>query len=292
MYELEDKIVAITTDRQSGFDRHLASVPFKGQVVNQTSVWWLEQTKGIVDNALVSAPHPNVTVMKRCNVFPVEFVVRGYLTGSTSTSIWTNYSKGVRSYCGNDLPEGMAKNDKLASNIVTPTTKSEVGDTPITPEEIVERGLMTEEEWMEASGKALALFNFGQEVANNNGLLLVDTKYEFGVDNEGNILLIDEIHTPDSSRYWISRTYSERHSQGIEPENIDKEFLRLWFKDNCDPYNDPDLPEAPDSLIIELSRRYITLFETITGETFVPASSEMYNEDVILKSMKEMLDSQ
>jgi len=281
LYELEDKVVSITTDRQSGFDRHLASVPFKGQVVNQTSVWWLNQTREMVENALLSAPHPNVAVMKKCKVFPVEFVVRGYLTGSTGTSIWTNYSKGSRSYCGNDLPDGLVKNDKLEKNIVTPTTKSEVGDVPITPEEIVAQGLMTQEEWDKASAKALALFNFGQEVALRNGLLLVDTKYEFGMDDQGKILLIDEIHTPDSSRYWIAETYERRHAQGKEPENIDKEFLRLWFKDHCDPYNDPELPEAPESLIMELSRRYISLFETITGETFVPGSPGAYSADAI-----------
>ncbi len=147
LYELEDKVVSVTTDRQSGFDRHLASVPFKGQVVNETSVWWLNQTRELVPNALMSAPHPNVAIMKKCRVFPVEFVVRGYLTGSTGTSIWTNYSKGVRSYCGNDLPDGLVKNDKLERNICTPTTKAESGDVPITPQEIIKQGLMTEEDW-------------------------------------------------------------------------------------------------------------------------------------------------
>lgn len=289
LYELEDKVISVTTDRQSGFDRHLASVPFKGQVVNQTSVWWLENTRDIVPNALLSAPHPNVAIMKKCEVFPVEFVVRGYMTGSTSTSIWTNYNKGVRSYCGNDLPDGFVKNDKLEKNIVTPTTKSDVGDAPITPQEIVDRGLMTQAEWNEASSKALSLFNYGQEVALRNGLLLVDTKYEFGVDADGRILLIDEIHTPDSSRYWISQTYQGRHARGLEPENIDKEFLRLWFKDHCNPYEDEDLPTAPDSLIIELSRRYITLYETITGEAFVPASAEMFAQDVVMERIERAL---
>uniref|UniRef100_A0A7S2YVU4 Phosphoribosylaminoimidazole-succinocarboxamide synthase, chloroplastic n=1 Tax=Chloropicon laureae TaxID=464258 RepID=A0A7S2YVU4_9CHLO len=287
LYELDDKVVSVTTDRQSGFDRHLASVPFKGQVVNETSVWWLNQTRDLVPNALVSAPHPNVAIMKKCRVFPVEFVVRGYLTGSTGTSIWTNYSKGVRSYCGNDLPDGLVKNDKLERNIVTPTTKAESGDVPITPQEIVEQGLMTQEEWNYASGKALALFTFGQEVALKNGLLLVDTKYEFGVDDDGNILLIDEIHTPDSSRYWIADTYKALHAEGKEPENIDKEFLRLWFKDHCDPYNDLELPEAPDSLIIELSRRYITLYETITGQAFEPASSDLYQGSKLAESVEK-----
>ena len=146
---MEDVVVAVTTDRQSGFDRQLASVPFKGQVTNETSVWWLNQSESIVDNALLSSPHPNVAIMKKCRVFPVEFVVRGYLTGSTSTSIWSNYSKGVRSYCGNDLPDGLVKNDKLERNMVTPTTKADEGDRPITPQEIIDLGLMTEKEWQE-----------------------------------------------------------------------------------------------------------------------------------------------
>lgn len=200
LYELDDKVVSVTTDRQSGFDRHLASIPFKGQVVNQTSVWWLRKTSGFVENALLSAPHPNVAIMKKCRVFPVEFVVRGYLTGSTGTSIWTNYSKGVRSYCGNDLPDGLVKNDKLEKNIVTPTTKADEGDVPITPSEIVDQGLMTQQEWDEVSTKALALFNYGQEVARKNGLLLVDTKYEFGVDEDGKILLIDEVSSKRKRR--------------------------------------------------------------------------------------------
>ena len=148
--------MAVTTDRQSGFDRQLASVPFKGQVTNETSVWWLNRSKCLVDNALLSSPHPNVAIMKKCRVFPVEFVVRGYLTGSTDTSIWTNYNKGVRSYCGNDLPDGLVKNDKLERNIVTPTTKAEEGDVPITPQEIVDQGLMTEKEWQEVSACAHA----------------------------------------------------------------------------------------------------------------------------------------
>jgi len=193
IYDAGDKLVIVTTDRQSGFDRLLTSVPFKGQVVNQTSVWWLENTKDLVENALLCSPHPNVAVMKKCQVFPVEFVVRSYLTGSTSTSIWTNYKSGARSYCGNQLKDGMRKNDKLDHNIVTPTTKSELGDKPITPQEIVDQSLMTEEHWIQASKKALQLFDFGQKVARNNGLLLVDTKYEFGVDDQGNVLLIDEV---------------------------------------------------------------------------------------------------
>lgn len=193
IYELSDKLIIITTDRQSAFDRNLTAVPFKGQVVNQTSAWWLEQTKDILENAMICAPHPNITVMKKCRVFPVEFVVRGYLTGTTGTSIWEHYRKGSRDYCGNKLPDGMEKNDRLHVNMITPTTKAEIGDEPINPDDIVKRGLMTKEQWEEASSKALKLFAFGQKVALEHGLLLVDTKYEFGVDEEGNVLLIDEV---------------------------------------------------------------------------------------------------
>lgn len=267
-YETEDKMILITTDRQSAFDRILASIPFKGQVLNQTSAWWFQQTKHIVDNHVIDIPDPNVTVGKKCTVFPVEFVVRGYITGTTDTSAWMNYKNGVREFCGNTLPEGLVKNQKFETPIVTPTTKADDHDESISAEEIVSRGLMSQEDWDYVSGKALELFKFGQETAAKNGLILVDTKYEFGKDKDGNILLIDEIHTPDSSRYWIAESYEDRMTKGEEPENIDKEFLRLWFKDNCDPYNDETLPPAPDELVTELSRRYIMLYEMITGEKF------------------------
>jgi len=267
-YDLGDKLVLITTDRQSAFDRVLASIPFKGQVLNMTSAWWFEQTRHIVDNHVISIPDPNVTVGKKCRVLPIEFVVRGYITGSTSTSLWTVYNKGDREYCGNILPDGLRKNQKLDTPMLTPTTKEVEHDRPITPTEIVSEGWLTQEEWDEASAKALALFEFGQEKALEHGMILVDTKYEFGKDNEGNILLIDEIHTPDSSRYWIAESYEERFGVHEEPQNIDKEFLRLWFSKNCDPYNDEVLPEAPTDLIVELSNRYIYLYETITGEKF------------------------
>ena len=274
-YDLGDKMLLITTDRQSAFDRILDSLHFKGQVLNQTSAWWFEQTKHIVDNHVIDVPDPNVTVGKKCEVFPVEFVVRGYITGTTDTSAWVNYNNGVREFCGNTLPEGLKKNQKFDTPIVTPTTKAEDHDESISATEIVSRGLMSQEDWDFVSGKALELFKFGQETALKNGLILVDTKYEFGKsfdsaqDKTGNILLIDEIHTPDSSRYWIAESYEDRMAKNEEPENIDKEFLRLWFRDNCDPYNDEKLPPAPDDLVTELSRRYIMLYEMITGEKFV-----------------------
>ncbi|MBT3847656.1 MAG: phosphoribosylaminoimidazolesuccinocarboxamide synthase [Candidatus Marinimicrobia bacterium] len=280
-YDFGNKVALITTDRQSAFDRVLASIPFKGQVLNLTSAWWFEQTKHIIPNQEIEVPDPNVTLAKKCEVFPIEFVVRGYITGSTSTSLWTVYKNGDREYCGNDLPQGLIKNQKLTANMLTPTTKEEDHDRPIAPGEILSEGWMTQEDWGYCSQKALELFAFGQKKAAENGLILVDTKYEMGRDSSGEIMLIDEIHTPDSSRYWIAKTYDERMALGQEPQNIDKEFLRLWFVDNCDPYNDETLPEAPEELVAELSSRYIYLYETITGGVFpFPDTGKAVNERI------------
>ena len=288
-YDLGDKIALITTDRQSAFDRVLASIPFKGQVLNQTSAWWFEQTKNIIQNHVIDVTDPNVTLAKKCDVFPIEFVVRGYITGSTSTALWTVYNNGDREYCGNILPEGLVKNQKLDTTMLTPTTKNETHDRPIAPDEITNKGWMTREDWNFCSKKALELFSFGQKKAAEHGLVLVDTKYEMGRDPDGNIILIDEIHTPDSSRYWIAKTYKERMAAGHEPQNIDKEFLRLWFVDNCDPYNDTTLPEAPVELVIKLSSRYIYLYETITGNQFLFHDSEKSVQERINKNMKGYL---
>ena len=278
----------ITTDRQSAFDRVLASIPFKGQVLNLTSAWWFEQTKHIIDNQVIDIPDPNVTLAKKCKVFPIEFVVRGYITGSTSTSLWTVYNNGDREYCGNILEEGLVKNQKLDENMLTPTTKEEHHDRPISPEDIVKEGWMSQEDWDYCSNKALELFSFGQEKAADHGMILVDTKYEMGKDSDGNIVLIDEIHTPDSSRYWIADTYDERMKDGKEPQNIDKEFLRLWFVDNCDPYNDDELPDAPEDLVTELSSRYIYLYETITGGLFPFPDSGKTIGDRIAENLKDV----
>ncbi|MCL9683746.1 phosphoribosylaminoimidazolesuccinocarboxamide synthase [Legionella maioricensis] len=268
-YDLGDKLILVTTDRQSAFDRLLASVPYKGQVLNLTSVWWFNNTQSIVPNHLIAVPDPNVVIAKKCTVFPIEFVVRGYISGTTSTSLWTQYQKGVRDYCGLSFPEGLKKNQKLEAPILTPTTKETEHDRPISPKEIVSEGWMTQADWDEASSYALQLFQHGMDVAAKHGLILVDTKYEFGRDEEGRIVLVDEIHTPDSSRYWLSNNYQERFDAGKEPENIDKEFLRLWFVDHCDPYQDKILPQAPEELIVTLSSRYIQLYEMITKEKFV-----------------------
>ncbi len=277
-FDCGDKLVLVTTDRQSAFDRVLASVPFKGQVLNQVSAFWFENTTDIVKNHVISIPDPNVTVAKKCTVFPIEFVMRGYLTGSTSTSAWTQYKDGGRNICGNILPDGMVKNQKFDQPILTPTTKAEDHDESISAEEIVNQGIIDAETWEKLSDIAFKLFARGTEIAAQNGLILVDTKYEIGRDENGEITLIDEIHTPDSSRYWLVDSYEERFAQGKEPENIDKEFLRLWFKDNCDPYNDPELPAAPDDLVVELSSRYIKLYEMITGKEFVVDSDTSIKE--------------
>ena len=270
-YEVGDgRLLLVTTDRQSGFDRLLGAIPFKGQVLNRTSLYWFEQTRGIVGNHVLFSPHANALVARKCTVLPIEFVVRGYLTGSTDTSIWTQYQKGARSYCGHALPDGMKKNEQLPRNIVTPTTKETAHDRPITAKEIVAEQWMTADQWEFASVKALELFSFGQKLAAERGLILADTKYEFGVTDDGEILLIDEIHTPDSSRYWLDDSYAERLAVGQEPNMIDKEFFRLWFRDRCDPYKDAVLPVPPDDLIAELAARYIQLFEKITGTTFEP----------------------
>ncbi|CAL0317846.1 unnamed protein product [Lupinus luteus] len=292
IYDSGDYLVLVTTDRQSAFDRILASIPFKGQVLNETSLWWFERTKHITSNAVVSAPDKNVTIAKKCTVFPVEFVARGFVTGSTDTSLWTVYNNGIRNYCGNVLVDGLVKNQKLPENILTPTTKAADHDVPITPDEIIERGLMTRADYEEASAKALSLFEYGQQqVASEHGLILVDTKYEFGKANDGSILLIDEVHTPDSSRYWIANSYLERFQNGLDPENVDKEFLRLWFKSHCDPYKDEVLPDAPEDLVRELAWRYIFLYETITKSKFEVLSTEEPIHDRISRNVASALSS-
>ncbi len=264
------ELLLITTDRQSGFDRMLGAIPFKGQVLNRTSLWWFGQTASLVPNHVLSSPHANALLARKCRVLPIEFVVRGYLTGSTDTSIWTKYVAGERQFGGTTLPEGMRKNQPLPGQLITPTTKEAAHDRPITPEAIVAEGWLTAAQWAYCADAALKLFRFGQETASRHGLLLVDTKYEFGVDSDGQIRLIDEIHTPDSSRYWLADTYAQRIAAGREPDMIDKEFFRLWFRERCDPYKDAVLPTPPNELIAELAGRYIQLFERITGEAFTP----------------------
>lgn len=285
VYIAKDKLFLIATDRQSAFDRILARIPFKGQVLTQTSAFWFEKTNDIIKNHVIDVPDPNVIVCKKLKVFPVEVVVRGYMTGVTSTSAWVAYEKGERNFCGNALPEGLKKNQRFKTPIITPTTKSEEHDEKISGKEIIKRKLMTKKQWDFVSDKALRLFQRGTEIAAKNGLMLVDTKYEFGYDEKGNIFLIDEIHTPDSSRFWLKNSYEERFKKGEEPENIDKEFLRLWFTKHCDPYKDKTLPEAPEELVIELSRRYIKLYEMVTGKEFKAEPGDVKKR--IGKNLKE-----
>ena len=287
--DLGDTLSQITTDRQSAFDRILATIPFKGQVLNQTGAWWFEQTKDIIPNHVIDLPDPNVTIAKKCKPFPIEFVVRGYVTGSSSTSLWTIYNKGDREYCGIQFPDGMVKNQKLPEPVITPTTKEEDHDRPISPDEIISEGWMEKEHWEYASQKAIDLFVRGQEISSRHGLILVDTKYEMGIAEDGEITLIDEIRTPDSSRYWIENSFEQRLQEKKEPENIDKEFLRLWFKDNCDPYKDEILPEAPSELVVELSARYIHLYEMITGEDFTFPELNQSMEERISNNLKQYI---
>lgn len=283
-YEINGKRVIITTDRQSAFDRILAAIPFKGQVLNRIAAFWFENTKDIIPNHIIDVPDPNVSVVKKAKVFPVEVVVRGYITGTTDTSAWINYKNGVRDFCGVRLPEGLRKNQKFDSPIITPTTKPETGhDEKISPNEIIERKLMSESDWNYISEKALQVFQRGMEIAERNGFILVDTKYEFGKDEEGNIMIVDEVHTPDSSRFWKASTYEQKFSAGEEPEAFDKEFLRLWFVAHCDPYHDKVLPDAPKELVVQLSQRYMEAFETLTGEKFEP---EMGGEERIATNLK------
>jgi phosphoribosylaminoimidazole-succinocarboxamide synthase len=277
-YIIEGKRVLVTTDRQSAFDLNLASVPFKGQVLNRAAEFWFKKTEKIIPNHVIAVPDANCLIAEELEIFPVEFVVRAYMTGSTETSIWVNYQNGVRNFCGHDLPEGIEKNHPLPQVIVTPTTKPETGhDESISREEIISRGLMTAEDFDFVAEKALEIFKLGKEHCAKNELILVDTKYEFGKNKKGEIILADEVHTPDSSRFWDAKSYEERTSKGEEPKSFDKDVLRRWFSDRCDPYNDKVLPEAPKELIAKLSSTYMEAYEKITGEKFLPEISEDAN---------------
>jgi phosphoribosylaminoimidazole-succinocarboxamide synthase len=270
-YDLPDgRRIIIATDRLSAFDRIVTAIPCKGQVLTQIARFWFDATRGICLNHVIEYPDPNVLVCRRLDILPVEIVVRDYLTGTTGTSIWPMYRAGQRNIYGVRFPEGLRENQKLPSTILTPTTKASVGghDEPLIPEEIVGRGLLTAGQWQTVSELALALFARGREIADERGLILVDTKYEFGVDAGGRILLADEIHTPDSSRYWIFDSYERRFAAGVPPESLDKDFVRRWVSERCDPYRDP-LPEIPSQIILEAARLYIGVFETITGRRFV-----------------------
>jgi phosphoribosylaminoimidazole-succinocarboxamide synthase len=286
-YDLPDgRRILISTDRQSAFDQILAAVPFKGQVLTQTARFWFEATADICPNHVLAYPDPNVVIGRQLNMLPVEMVVRDYLTGSTDTSIWPMYRDGKRRLYGIDFPDGLKKNDKLPRTIVTPTTKAAQGahDAPITPAEIVSRGLLSQAQWDEAERLSLALFARGREIAARNGLILVDTKFEFGLDAAGKITLADEILTPDSSRYWKAGTYAARHESGEEPENLDKEFLRLWIAARCDPYHQP-IPPIPHETLVEFAQKYIALYEAVTGRSFEAVESDVPVKERIRRNL-------
>lgn len=266
IYANGDERILITTDRVSAFDRVLGAIPFKGQVLNQLSSWWFEQTRDIVPNHLVALPDPNVTIGQEAQPLPVEVIVRGYITGVTSTSLWTLYQQGERQPYGLTLPDGLHKNDPLPRPVITPTTKATGGahDERLTRDEIVGGGLVDEALWKQVEEAAIAVFQRGQAVAKRAGLVLVDTKYEFGLI-DGQLALIDEIHTPDSSRYWIANVYG---TDG-EPESFDKEFLRRWFVQQG--YKGEGTPPImPPDFVAQVALRYITAYEKLTGATFEP----------------------
>jgi len=266
IYTVDGKRVLITTDRVSAFDQVLGAIPFKGQVLNQLSAWWFEQVRDVVENHVIDIPDPNVTIAHEAETLPVEVIVRGFITGVTKTSLWTLYAQGDRRPYGIPLPDGLQKNDALPTPIITPTTKATGGahDERLTRDEIIEQGLVEKSLWEQVEQAAIAIFTCGQEIARKAGLILVDTKYEFGLVN-GRLALIDEVHTPDSSRYWTLESYGP----GKEPANFDKEFLREWFV--AQGYRgDGTAPIIPPEVIAQVAERYIQAYERLAGTTFAP----------------------
>ena len=270
----EGRRLLVSSDRISAFDRILAAIPWKGQVLTQTARYWFDATADLCPNHVLGYPDPNVVLGRRLDILPVEVVVRGYLAGTTSTSILTQYKAGAREMYGHRLPDGLRDNQALPQAIITPTSKAFDGghDEPLTAAQIVEQGLLTAAQWDEVSARALALFARGQKMAAERGLILVDTKYEFGTDAAGRIMLADEIHTPDSSRYWIASGYGEALANGTRPPSFDKDVIRAWVVARCDPYKDP-VPEIPADMIARTAQVYVDAYEAITGRTFAPDAS-------------------
>ena len=269
-YDLGDgRRIIVATDRLSAFDRILTAVPLKGQVLTQIARFWFDHTGDLCPNHVIEYPDPNVLVCRSLNIMPVEVVVRDYLAGTTSTSILSMYKAGRREMYGHRFPEGLRPHQKLPATILTPTSKAfDAGhDEELTPAQIIEGGLLTQAQWDEVSAKALALFARGRKMAAARGLILVDTKYEFGFAPDGSIVLADEIHTPDSSRYWFAASYPERFEAGKPPQSFDKDFVRSWVVARCDPYKDA-IPEIPQEIVLEASRIYVSVFEAITGQPF------------------------
>jgi phosphoribosylaminoimidazole-succinocarboxamide synthase len=268
-YSAGGRRTIVVTDRISAFDRVLGTLPLKGQLLNHVAAYWFEQTKSIARNHVIDVPDPNVLVAEECKPLPVEMIVRAYLTGSTSTSIWVHYQKGARTFCGHRLPEGMRKHERLPEPILTPSTKAEKGDHDVSAarDEILRLTGMPEADFDAAAEMAMKLFAFGQRVCADRGLILVDTKYEFGRTRDGRIVVIDEIHTPDSSRFWFENTYADRFSSGQDPESFDKEYVRRWLVSRGFS-GDGAIPTIPDDVRVEATRRYVHAVETITGKPF------------------------
>ena len=272
IYLREGERLLVTTDRLSAFDRVLGLVPYKGQVLNQLSAFWFDQMADIISSHMLSTPDPNVMRAKECQALPVEVVVRGYISGVTKTALWHRYNHGERTIYGYTFPEGLKKNQPLPEPIITPTTKGgPTGhDERLTCAEVVEKGLLEPALWNRVQQAALDIFGRGQELARQGGLILVDTKYEFGLTTNGDLVLIDEVHTPDSSRFWKTDSYDARFAAGEEPENFDKEFIRLWYA--AQGYLGDGKPPAWSSdLAVQISQRYIQVYETLTGKNFEPA---------------------
>jgi phosphoribosylaminoimidazole-succinocarboxamide synthase len=267
----DQKRLMVTTDRLSAFDRVLACVPYKGQVLNQLSAWWFALTREIIPNHALAAPDPNALLALEAEPFLVEVIVRGYITGVTSTALWYRYALGERDIYGYHFPDHLRKNERLPEAIITPTTKGGATghDERLTCAEVTQKGLLDLLTWQQIQNAALAVFKMGQAVAEKAGLILVDTKYEFGRLPDGRVALIDEVHTPDSSRFWIAATYPERFERGEEPENFDKEFVRLAYTE-LGYRGDGAPPSMPDDLWVAASQRYITIYEMLTGQVFEP----------------------
>lgn len=261
----------VVTDRISAFDRVLGTVPFKGQVLNGLAAWWFDQTKGVVPNHVLRVPDPCVLECIECTPILVEMVVRAYATGTTSTSLWTHYEKGARVFCGHKLPDGLKKHQKLPQPILTPTTKAPKGEHDVSGsrEEILATGHVTAKDFDEAAELAMKLFAAGQRICADRGLILVDTKYEFGRTKDGRLVVIDEVHTPDSSRFWQMATYEDRFQAGKDPEPLDKDFVRRWYISQGYK-GDGEPPPMPDDVRIGAAERYIAAYEQITGRAFVP----------------------
>ena len=266
--------ILISSDRISAFDRILTAIPWKGQVLTQMARYWFDATADLCPNHVLAYPDPNVVIGRHLSILPVEVVVRGYLAGTTSTSVLTQYRAGKRELYGHRMPDGLRDNAPLPAPIITPTSKAFDGghDEPLTEAEIITQGLLTRDQWDQVSAHALALFARGQQISAERGLILVDTKYEFGVDADGQILLADEIHTPDSSRYWIAAGYDAAYAAGTRPPSFDKDVIRSWVAARCDPYRDP-IPDIPQPLIDTTAGSYITAFQMITGTDFIPDRS-------------------